>query len=154
MNIKVMALIISGMTMIGCSLKTDKSIGTEQINKKIETLKKEKDSLLSRRQELAEEEFKQKKSDDLKFALDQEILSKDVKINEQVLEKSKLQLDKKKYETKLVIISIVGVIVLTIIHVLLPKKKETKSWWFFHQLFYKKKRFSLIFPTKTTQFSL
>lgn len=122
-----MALIISGMTMIGCSLKTDKSIGTEQINKKIETLKKEKDSLLSRRQELAEEEFKQKKSDDLKFALDQEILSKDVKINEQVLEKSKLQLDKKKYETKLVIISIVGVIVLTIIHVLLPKKKETKS---------------------------
>lgn len=153
MNIKVMVLIISGMTMIGCGLKTDKSVGTEQINKKIETLKKEKDSLLLRRQELAEEEFKRKKDDDLKFALDQEILSKEVMINEQVLEKSGLQLDKKKNQTKLIIITVVGVIVLTVIHVLLPKQ-GTKSWWFFHQLFYKKKRFSLIFPTKTTQFSL
>ncbi len=118
----------------------------KQIDKRIEALKKERDSLLLKKQELAEKESKEQKLfNDERFALDQEILNKDVKINEQVLQKSELQLDNKKHETKLVIIGIITMILMVTIYVSLPKKKTTKSWWFFHQLFFRKKELFLDF---------
>lgn len=127
MNINVTILIITGIMMIS-NADSYNYTTAKQIDKRIEALKKERDSLLLKKQELAEKESKEQKLfNDERFALDQEILNKDVKINEQVLQKSELQLDNKKHETKLVIIGIITMILMVTIYVSLPKKKTTKS---------------------------